>query len=37
MVDILNFQRDIVVMQFIHIELIISLTSAVDRVSQPNK
>jgi hypothetical protein len=31
-VNILNFQRDLIVMQFIRIELIICLTSKVDRV-----
>ena len=31
-VHILNFQRDLVVMRFIRIELIIFLTSKVDRV-----
>jgi hypothetical protein len=31
-VHILDFQRDLVVMRFIHIELIICLTSKVNRV-----
>jgi len=31
-VHILNFQRDLVVMRFIHIELIICSASKVDRV-----
>ena len=35
-VNILNFQRDLIVMQFIRIELIICLTSKVDRVKVHN-